>query len=297
MTSSLPQFNDTVQDTFDVHHLTIETQNRSQLIVQQRLKLWSYIFVALWSILFAGIPAGLAIWVSSQMGISRLSCQQNAAATFDCNWSQRQFWGLGPEADQQVIPQVVDAELETAQWSSGEGTGTEKTWVTLLTASDRIRLFEKSYAIESGFQPTFQPEAVAEIKQLITSETDEFAITENTRWSPQSLGTLLLATPFLLIGVLVAYITLRSRTLTLDRINHRYIREVNTLFGTRVEAYPLEDIQSVTIKEIRRHTDRRVRRTYHLEVNLSQNRQHRFPGLRQRQRVSEVVVQMRSFIQ
>lgn len=68
-------------DAFETNQLEIEAQSPSRLIVKQRLKPWSYVFLILWSVLFAGIPTSLAVWVASEVGVSRLSCQGNDTRT------------------------------------------------------------------------------------------------------------------------------------------------------------------------------------------------------------------------
>ena len=265
-------------------------------MVKQRLKRWPYGFLVIWSILFAGIPTGLVVLVSSQIGISTLSCQRNESASFDCDWSTRKFLGFGPDSEHQSISQVNAAQLDSAQWSNGQGGGTEKMWVTLSSQSERIRLFETAYAIESGYRSTFQPEAVAEIQHLLTSDVNNFVIQEDQRFSVQFLGVLCLAIPFVLLAMTVVYSGLRSRTLILDKTTRLYTRQVRTLLGLQVQQHQLSEIQSITTKEFRHHRNGRLRKVYDLEICLRSNRKHRLPTMGKRETVSKIVVQMQSFI-
>ncbi|ESA32941.1 hypothetical protein N836_23035 [Leptolyngbya sp. Heron Island J] len=286
----------TIQDSLETHCLWIDQQTPTKLVVKQRLKRWPYVFLVMWSILFAGIPTGLVVLVSSQIGISTLSCQRNESASFDCAWSTRKFLGFGPAGKHQSISQVTAAQLDSAQWSNGQGGGTEKMWVTLSNQSERIRLFETAYAIESGYRPTFQPDAAAEMQRLLASDVNNFAIQEDQRFSVQFLGVLCLAIPFVLLAMAVAYGGLRSRTLILDKITHLYTHQVNTLLGLQVQQHQLSEIQAITTKEFRHHRNGKLRKVYGLEIYLKSNKKHRLPTLRRRASVSKIVVQMQAFI-
>lgn len=296
LVNNLNQITDTIQESLETHQLWIDEHTPFKLVIQQRLKRLPYLFLVLWSILFAGIPISLVILVSSQIGISSLSCQRNESASFDCNWSSRRFLGFGPDGEHQSISQVTNAQLDSAQWSNGQGGGTEKTWVTLSSPSERIQLFETAYAIESGYRPTFQPNAAAEIQRLLASDINDFVIQEDQRFSVQFLGVLCLAIPFVLLAMAVAYGGLRSRILILDKTSRLYTRRVSTFLGLRTQQHKLAEIQSITTKEFRHHRNGRLRRVYGLEICLKSNKKHRLPTMRRRESVSKIVVQMQSFI-
>ncbi|NER80003.1 MAG: hypothetical protein F6K42_10550 [Leptolyngbya sp. SIO1D8] len=183
--NALTQFAKAVQNVLELNQLSIDEQNPVKLVVRQRLKRGPYLFLLVWSILFAGIPIGLATWVF----------------------------------------------------------------------------------LETGARST------------------------------QFLGVLLLASPFILLGVLVAYVGLRSRTIILDKTNKLYIREVGTLLGIRTKTYDLKEIQAIHTQKSRHYRDQRVCHFYHLEISLRQGKKHRLPGMRQRQKVSDIVIRMQSFIQ
>lgn len=288
---------DTLQDSLEPNCLWIDRQTPSTLVVKQRLKRFSYAFLVIWSILFAGIPMGLVILLASQTGISTLACQKNELASFDCDWSTRSFLGLGSVVEHQLVSQVVDAQVESAQWSNARGGGTEKMWVTLTGQSGHVRLFETAYALGSGYRPTFQPAAAAEIRELLILEVDDFLIKQEQRFSPQFVGMLGLAMLFVVLSIGVAYGGLRSRTLILDKSNHRYSRQVHTLLGMRVKHYALDEITSIKVKEVRHHRNGRLRHLYRLELCLRSHKKHRLPSLYRREVVSKIVVQMQSFIQ
>ncbi|MEM9486769.1 MAG: hypothetical protein AAGA83_24105, partial [Cyanobacteria bacterium P01_F01_bin.116] len=103
---------------------------------------------------------------------------------------------------------------------------------------------------------TFQPQAIEDIKRLLQSDNAAFFFEENVhaRWQGQFSGVLVLVSPFILSSVLFTYVRLRSRTVTLDKDNHSYTRQIHTLLGTRVKQYALDDIQSITVKEVIRKT-------------------------------------------
>ncbi|NEQ53775.1 MAG: hypothetical protein F6K11_27190 [Leptolyngbya sp. SIO3F4] len=299
MAADLNPLKTQVQNFFDQNQLWIEEQSISRLVVKQRLKRYVYAFVVIWSVLFAGIPLGLVGLVASRSGIETLSCQQNRETTgFDCTLSKRNWLGLGPESDHQSISAVVDATSDSATWSDDKGGGTGKTWVTLRNQSGHLRIFETSYPLGS-IEPTFQTEAVKEIQRLLNSDINTFTLEDDarSRWKGQFSGLLVLMSPFVLISILIAYTGLRSRTITLDKANNRYIRQINTLLGKRIRDYDLAEIQSVTIKKVRQHTENGRYYAYRLEINLKSDKQYRLIPMRSHQTVSKVASEIQSFIQ
>ena len=297
--NNLNPVTDTIQESLETHQLWIDEETPSKLVIKQRLKqLPCAAFLVFWSILFAGIPLGLVVLVSSQIGVSTLSCQRYELSGFNCDYSTRKLLGLGAETKRQSIAQVVDVKLDSAQWSNDNGGGTRKMWVTLMNQSGHLRLFETAYAysVESDVSPSFQPEAAAEIKRLLNSDVSEFVIVEDHRWDAQFLGVLFLAIPFGLLSMGVAYGGLRSRTLILDKPTRSYTRKVHTLLGTQVKQHALDEIQAITTQERRYHRNGRHRRWYVLELSLKSNKTHRLPAMRRREVVSKIVAQMLAFM-
>ncbi|MEO0457622.1 MAG: hypothetical protein AAF152_13730 [Cyanobacteria bacterium P01_A01_bin.114] len=129
------------------------------------------------------------------------------------------------------------------------------------------------------------------------ASTPQINCEEEPRWNPQFWGLLLLMAPFVLIGLFVAYGSLRSRTLILDKTHHLYTRKVYTPLGLRVSTYPLDEIRSITTKEYRRHHRGRVYKAYQLQMHLHHHGKHQLPGIRNRQTVSHAVAQMQSFLE
>lgn len=305
MTADLNPLKPKIQNFLDQNRLWIEEQRPSRLVVKQRLKRQASAFLVVWATLFSGIPLSLVALGVSTSGIDTLSCQQtNEATGFDCTTSTRKWLGLGPESEHQMISQVVDATVDSAKWSDDRGGGTEKVWITLRNQTGHLRIFETSYPLASP-APTFHPQTAEEINRLLQSDVDTFTLEDDarSRWTGQFSGLLVLISPFVLGGILFTYIGLRSRTVTFDKTNHLYTREIHTLLGTRVKQYGLDDIQAIKVKEVVRKARNSFNPSgvrhfeYCLEISLKSNKKYRFISMFSRQTVSDVARQMQSFIE
>lgn len=276
-----------------VPKLVIVEPSESKLILKHQSGILFNLFMIFWSLGFSGIPLGTIVLLASEFGVTTLSCQRVEPKLVDCVWSQSQYLGLVPKISDQPIKQVADAKLESAEWSNGKGGGTAKVWVSLITKSGKTRLFETQYAIESGFKPTFQPEAAQKIKTFINSPASSFKIAEDTRLSGSFWGGFIIFFPFTLIGLLVLYASVRSPTITLDKTSNLYMRQIHTLLGTRTKTYTIAEIQSVEVTE---HLDKYRRRWYQLTIVLQSGKKYKFPGMRNRDRVQEVAHRVRKFL-
>lgn len=176
------------EDLAETYRLTLYIQSPTKLVLEQALKSWTYSFLAIWSILFAGIPLGV-------IGLFVFDCSKNGSC-----------------------------------------------------------------------------------------------------WDAQLWGLLLIMTPFIVTGALVAYVSLRRRTIILDRANNLYIRRVSTLLGDRTKIYPLSDVESVTIRKTRQRRERRVYCVYQLVITVRDRPPYLLPGMRNRRTVSHALVRMRSFL-
>jgi hypothetical protein len=217
----------------------IVEESESKLLLKHQPGILINLFMMFWALGFGGIPLGMLVLFSSEFGVSRLSCKRVEPQLVDCAWSKSQYLGLVKTVSDRSIPQVADAKLESAKWPNGRGGGTAKVWVSLIAKSSKVRVFETTYAIESGFQPTFQPEAAQKIKTFLNSQAPSFNIEEDTRWNEGFLGALIFFLPFTLIAPLVLYAGVRSRTITFDKNRSLYIREIHTLLGTRTKTSAL----------------------------------------------------------
>ncbi|NJK48278.1 hypothetical protein HC931_08920 [Candidatus Gracilibacteria bacterium] len=272
----------------------IVEQSESKLILKHQHGILINLFIIFWALGFGGIPLGTLVLVSSESGITRLSCQRVEPQLVDCVLFESQYLGFVTTVPDRPIAQVVDAKLESAEWSNGRGGGTAKVWVSLIAKSGKVRLFETEYAIESGFKPTFQPEAAQKIKNFINSQTPSFKIEEDTRLSVRFLGSLILFLPFFLVAPLVSYVGVRSQTIILDKTRHLYIREIQTLLGTRTKTYTLEEIRSIEVSEYVRRQPRMI--LYQLTIVLHSGKKYKLPGLRNYNRVRDVADRLQKFL-
>lgn len=276
-----------------VPKIDIIEPSESKLVLKHQSGILINLFVIFWALGFSGIPLATIVLISSQSGVTSLSCRRIEPKQVDCVSSRSQYLGLVVTVPNRSIRQVVDAKFESAKWSNQRGGGTAKAWVSLIAKSGKVKLFETQYAIESGFQPTFQPEAAQKIKTLINSQAPSFEIAEDTRWNQGFLGGLIFFLPFLLIGPLVLYAGVRSRTITLDKTRNLYIRQIHTLLGTRTKTYPLREIRAVEVNE---YLHPRRWRLYQLAIVLQSGETYKLPGLRNFNRVQEVGDRVRKFL-
>lgn len=272
--------------------LDIVEQSESKLILKNKPGIIINFFLIFWALGFGGIPLGMIVFISSQFGVKTLSCERIEPKLIDCLWSKSQYLGFVQTVRNQPIKQVTEAKLESAQWSNGKGGGTAKLWVSLITKSSKTRLFEEEYAIESGFKPTFQPEAVQKIQTFINSQAPSFKIEEDTRLSESFWGVLIFFLPFPLIAALLLYGGVRSQTITLDKTRNLYIREIHTLLGIRTKTYTLSEIHSVEMTEYNNNNSR----SYQLMIVLQSGEKYKFSGHRSYKRVKEVTNQLQDFL-
>lgn len=265
----------------------------SKLILKHQPGIMLNLFMIFWSLGFSGIPLGMLVFIASMFGVTTLSCQKVEPKLVDCVWSQSKYLGLVPKVTNQPIEQVVDAKLESAKWSNGKGGGTAKVWVSLITKSGKNRLFETQYAIESGFKPTFQPEAAQKIKTFINSPASSFKIAEDTRLSGSFWGGLIFFFPFTLIGLLVLYASVRSQTITLDKTRDLYLLQIHTILGNRTKTYTIAEIHSVELTE---HLDRYRRSWYQLTIVLRSGKKYKLPGMSDRDRIQELAHRVQKFL-
>ncbi|EDX85196.1 hypothetical protein S7335_2895 [Synechococcus sp. PCC 7335] len=189
MSKSAISFGKTLKEIFETYQLTLSTHGSERLILTQRLRLWAYSFLAVWSALFFGIPV-------IAFGMFALDC-------YESNRCQR----------------------------------------------------------------------------------------------VQFLGFLLIVSIFVLVSLLVAYFSLRKREVVLDKENNLYSRKEHTLIGVREKTYALDEIESINIKKSRHRRKGHIYYAYHLVIFLCDGKTHRLPGMKTRQAVVRVLLQMRSFLE
>ena len=274
-------------------NLGIVEQSKSKLILKHQHGILINLFMIVWALGFSGIPLGMIVLIASEFGVTTLSCQRVEPKLVDCVWSKSQYLGFVPKVREQPIRQVTDAKLESAEWSNGKGGGTAKVWVSLITKSIKTRLFETQYAIESGFKPTFQPDAAQKIKTFIHSQATSFKIEEDTRLSVSFWGGVILFLPFTLIGALVLYASVRSQTIILDKTRNLYIRQIHTVLGTRTQTYTLSEIKSVVVTN---YVDSDRWKWYQLMIVLQSSKKYKLPGMINYNRVQEVANQLQAFL-
>ena len=179
-------FSDAIGIITETYQLTLDSQDPSKLVIVQQLKVWTYLFLAIWSTLFAGIPL----------------------------------------------------------------------YVVGLFVTD---------CAKSGCQRV------------------------------QLLGLLFIMLPFVVAGAIVAYISLRKRTIVLDKSDGLYVWKSHTLLGDRTQTYALEEIAAITIEKSRRRHKRRSYYVYQLVIHLRDRTIYKLPGMRTRPPVSRVLLAIRSF--
>ena len=280
MTPLLPQF-----------QIIEETETR--LVCYKTRGLLSNLFLMFCMAFFGGIPLGLLVLISSEYGIMTLSCDRIESQLVDCRLSQSEYLGFVERVKDKPVDSVVDAQFKSAEWLNGEGGGTRKVWVSLITQSGSERLFETQYAIESGSTPSFHVEFIATFKSFIDSQESSFYFQEDTRFSGGFWGGVPLFLLYPLVAVFVIYIAMRSQTIIFDKEHDRYIRRIKTVLGTRTKTYSLGDISSIQVKEFR---TRRFGKQYQLTIAVHTGKAYKFPGIRNPKCVREIADRMQTFL-
>lgn len=228
----------------------IVEQTETKLVFHRRNGLLLTLFLLFWVLAFGGIPLGMFVLISSEHGVTTLNCQRaDGPNKINCEWSQSQYLGLITKVQDRPIKQVTAVKLGSAQWSNGQGGGTEKVWVSMATPTGTTRLFETQFAIESGYQPTWQPKVAQEVQAFLNSQQASLTLSQDTRLSSSLWGSTPIFLPFTIIAVLVAYGGLRSQTLILDKISNQFKVNTQTILGPRTKTYPLDGVKSIKVKE------------------------------------------------
>ncbi len=270
----------------------IVEQTETKLVFHHRNGLLLTLFLLFWILGFGGIPLGMLVLISSEYGVTTLACQRaEEPKQINCQWSQSQYLGLVTTVQDRPIEQVTTAKLDSAQWSNGQGGGTKKVWVSMVTRNGTTKLFESQFAIESGFQPTFQPEVVANVQAFINSQRPSLTLEEDLRLSEGFWGGALVFLPFPLLAALIAYGGFRAQTLLLDKVSNLFTCNIRTLLGTRIKTYPLDMLQSIQVKE--RWDDYT---TYQLIFRFKSGEKYGLPYIYQASKVQQVADQCRDFL-
>ncbi|MDY6936860.1 MAG: hypothetical protein SWY16_04260 [Cyanobacteriota bacterium] len=281
MASFLPQFQ-------------IVEQSEAKLVCQKKPGIFSNLFIILFAIFFGGIPLAMLVLISSEYGVTQIACDRIAPQQMNCVVSQSQYLGFVQTIRDKPIEQITDVQLKSVEWSNDEGGGTRKgkVWVSLITLSGSDRLFETQYAIESGFDPVFQAEFIQQLKAFLNSQESSFNLERDTRLDGGFWGGVPLFGIYPLLALLVLYISMRSQTVILDKIDDRYIRHIRTILGTRTQINRISDIRAIEVSEFRR----RQRRHYQLAIVLRSGKKYKFPSERNQQCVREIAQQFREFL-
>lgn len=266
-------------------------RTETKLVFHHRHGLLLNLFWLLWMSLFGGAPLGMLILISSGYGVVTLTCQRTEQKQIDCQWSKSQYLGLITTVRDRPINQVIAAKLSSAQWSNGQGGGTKKVWVSMVTRNGTTKLFESQFAIESGFQPTFQPEVAANVQAFINSQRPSLTLEEDLRLSEGFWGGALVFLPFPLLAAFIGYGGFRAQTLLLDKVSNLFTCNIRTLLGTRIKTYPLDMLQSIQVKE--RWDDYT---TYQLIFRFKSGEKYGLPYIYQASKVQQVADQCRDFL-
>lgn len=270
----------------------IVEQTQTKLVFHRRNGLFRTLFLLVWLLGFGGIPLGVLALISSEYGVTTLNCQRTQdPKQINCQWSQSQYLGLVKTIQDRPIEQVIAAKFDSAQWSDGQGGGTEKVWVTMMTSQGTTRLFETQFAIESAHQPTFQAEVAQKVQAFINSQGPSLTLSQDTRLSSGFWGGTLVFLPFTIIAVLFTYGTLRFQTLILDKTSNQFTIYIHTILGTRIKTYPLDELKSLKVKE---HWDDST--TYQLIFRFKAGKHYTLPLAYRAQPVHQVANQVQEFV-
>jgi hypothetical protein len=229
-------------------------QSPQKLVLRSRPSPVLVAFIIVWASGFAGIPLFLMPLVAESAGVETVTCQRQQ--TVNCLITRTTYFGLA-KREPQTIEHIESAGVDRAMRRDG-GRRTRYVYqVFVQTTQGKVPL--------TPFQNHSQvwQDVAAQINQLKSgARTVPLVATIDHRL--ENLGTLLLLSLFVGIGVTILWAILQVRTYMFERLFRRLTVHRSTLFGKSTRQYSFQDIEQVTLEEVRR----KARRFHNLLLTL-----------------------------
>lgn len=244
--------------------MQIVKQTPSELLLRNQPSWLNKGAIALWALLFSGIPLGMiGVWVYG-LGVTQLTCKRVEPTQVSCDRTQSRLLGVLPGSTT-TFNQVTAAKTKAETSTAGNGTRVVDYWVVLHTLNGEVSYLADPIRINGR-------KGSAQEMQAITDQINSFLESDQTALNIQrdmrlrlghSLFPIMFMGLFVLIGGTVVYFAFRSEVLVFNKKSQLFRCDRVTLLGKQTWQYPLHEIQNVTVDI---QTDRDGDFTYTLKL-------------------------------
>jgi hypothetical protein len=229
-------------------------ESATELVYRQGMS----VLLLIWSLGFAGIPLVMLIGLSSDSGITRLSCDrptQEPSAEFpnplvDCKARRLTFWGLAPQPTQTVSGVLRANQVSEITPGSGDCASMQDHHLLLTSAEGyQVRAVGDNIYRNCVKGNAARLEILAsQVNQFIGSQELTFRTTYDNRLNGFNVFFLALCSPFILIGGIALYGAVRSTTLRVNKPDGILIwRESIVWVVLRQKKIQVNDIEAVDV--------------------------------------------------
>lgn len=226
--------------------MKIIQQDDSKLILKEKPPISSILI----TILFTILPLTFVLAMIYDIGVTNLKCKRLEPTQVNCEIQQSKFFGF-VEQPPKAFSKVTSAKLKTLREIGSEGEPLVSNLVVLNTNQGEITVIEDSVFFNGVRGDASQMQSIAnQINKFLDSNQVSLQIQRDLRGNfGQSIFPLIFISLFVLGGVILLFVILRSQTLVFDKKSGQLIREQKTLLGKKYEYYPLDEIKGVDIEE------------------------------------------------
>ncbi|MEM9136150.1 MAG: hypothetical protein AAGB01_02195 [Cyanobacteria bacterium P01_F01_bin.42] len=225
-------------------------QSAGELIIRDRPGLFTTCFILLWSSFFIGIPGILIISMAAGAGETELLCQRVEPQQLSCEIIKSKYLGFVSEPTQSYS-QVIEAKFNQTEGTDSEGDEIQDNWVSLVTSSGEITLFEDPIRYNGTRGSATDMLTLAdEINGSIQLGQASFTVKRDLSLSlPQLLFPVLFSSVFLLIGVGVVHWVLQIKWTRFDLDSDRLFWKRYSILGIKSVQVFLDEIEDIIIDE------------------------------------------------
>lgn len=238
-----------------------------ELVIRDRPGLFKSCFILVWSSFFIGIPGLLLFSSIAGVGVTRLDCTRLEPTQVNCRVSRSKFMGVISGGTTTYV-QVTKAKLNQKEGVDSDGDDTEDNWVSLVTPTGEVTLFEDSIRYNGTRGSATEMVTLSdEVNRYLQSGIKQFYVERDLSLSlSQALFPVMFAGSFVLIGLSVLSWTFQIRLTRFDLNRDRVFWQRYSLLGVKRLSFPLKDIESVQIDE---QTDSEGPSTYTLRLDVA----------------------------
>ncbi|GGA26315.1 hypothetical protein CYANOKiyG1_42270 [Okeania sp. KiyG1] len=207
------------------------------------------------------------------MGVISVSCQRVEPTQVNCQVNHSEYLGL-TQGSSTSLTRVTEAKFNSRKKKNSDGETYFDYFVTLVTQKGKEVVSWQGNSYINGVKgyPQEMNEMVAKINTFINNSTQpSLLIQYDLRWKLENLLFLPICIIFLGTGVLLLYILLYLKIMTLNKSERRLTYKIYSLLGIKTKHYSFAQIQALILES---YTDSDGDTSYSLKVVLPANNQN-----------------------